>query len=80
MDQAGKLVCEATSLRRHCPDQVQRVAIRAVAGADDRFIPVGFQRALARERVGVEADVLPGGHLMALSQPAPLAGYLLAVR
>jgi hypothetical protein len=51
-----------------------------VAGADDRFFPVGFQRALARERVGVEADVLPGGHLMALSQPAPLAAYLLAVQ
>jgi len=57
-----------------------QVPIRVVAGADDRFFPAGFQRALARERVGVEADVLPGGHLIALSQPAPLAGYLLAVR
>jgi hypothetical protein len=57
-----------------------QVPIRVVAGADDRFFPVGFQRALARERVGVEADVLPGGHLIALSQPAALAGYLLAVQ
>jgi len=57
-----------------------RVPIRVVAGADDRFFPVGFQRALARERIGVEADVLPGGHLIALSQPAALAGYLLAVQ
>ena len=55
------------------------VPIRAVAGADDRFFPVGFQQALARDRLGLEADVLPGGHLMALSHPAELAQYLLAL-
>jgi pimeloyl-ACP methyl ester carboxylesterase len=49
-----------------------------VAGADDRFFPVEFQRTLARDRLGREADVLPGGHLIALSQPAALASYLLA--
>jgi alpha-beta hydrolase superfamily lysophospholipase len=54
-----------------------QVPIRAVAGAEDRFFPVGFQQELARERLGVEADVLPGGHLVALSQPAALAEYLL---
>jgi pimeloyl-ACP methyl ester carboxylesterase len=54
------------------------VPIRAVAGADDRFFPVAFQRTLARDRLGVEADVLPGGHLIALSQPDRLAAYLLA--
>lgn len=53
------------------------VPIRAVAGADDRFFPVGFQRALARDRLGIEADVLPGGHLIALAQPVRLASYLL---
>ena len=52
--------------------------IRAVAGADDRFFPVAFQQALARDRLGIEADVLPGGHLIALARPAELAGYLLA--
>jgi hypothetical protein len=55
------------------------VPIRAVAGADDRFFPVEFQRALARDRLGVPADVLPGGHLIALAQPARLADYLLGV-
>jgi hypothetical protein len=55
------------------------VTIRAVAGADDRFFPAGFQQALARDRLGIEADVLPGGHLMALSHPAELAAYLLAL-
>ena len=54
------------------------VPIRAVAGADDRFFPAAFQRALARDRLGIEADLLPGGHLIALSQPERLAAYLLA--
>ena len=55
------------------------VPIRVVAGADDRFFPVEFQRRVARDRLGVEADVLPGGHLIALTQPARLADYLLGV-
>ncbi len=55
------------------------IPIRAVAGADDRFFPVGFQQALARDRLGIEAEVLPGGHLIALAQPAALASYLLTV-
>jgi pimeloyl-ACP methyl ester carboxylesterase len=54
-----------------------RMPIRVASGADDRFFPVGFQRAVARDRLGVDADVLPGGHLNALSQPQALAGYLL---
>jgi hypothetical protein len=52
--------------------------IRVATGADDRFFPASFQQALARDRLGVEADILPGGHLNALSQPTALAGYLLA--
>lgn len=55
-----------------------QVPIRVAAGADDRFFPASFQRAVARERLGIDADTLPGGHLNALSQPAALAGYLLA--
>jgi pimeloyl-ACP methyl ester carboxylesterase len=53
------------------------IPIRVIAGADDRFFPVDFQRALARDRLGIEADVLPGGHLLALSQPEALTRYLL---
>jgi pimeloyl-ACP methyl ester carboxylesterase len=55
------------------------VPIRVVVGADDRFFPVEFQRTLARARLGVEADVLPGGHLIALARPLELARYLLSV-
>jgi pimeloyl-ACP methyl ester carboxylesterase len=55
------------------------VAIRVVAGADDRFFPVELQRGVARDRLGVAVDVLPGGHLLPLVQPRLLADYLLAV-
>jgi pimeloyl-ACP methyl ester carboxylesterase len=53
--------------------------IRVVAGRDDRFFPAEFQRRVARDRLGIEADALPGGHLIALAEPGPLVRYLLAV-
>jgi hypothetical protein len=36
-----------------------------------------FKQPVARERLGIEADVLPGGHLIALTRPDALARYLL---
>jgi pimeloyl-ACP methyl ester carboxylesterase len=53
------------------------VPVRVAAGAGDRFFPVDFQRTVARDRLGVATDVLPGGHLIALARPAALAKYLL---
>jgi pimeloyl-ACP methyl ester carboxylesterase len=55
------------------------VPIRVVTGRDDRLFPAEFQRRVARDRLGIEAGLLPGGHLIALAEPGPLAGYLLAV-
>jgi len=55
------------------------VPTRVIVGADDRFFPAEFQRTVARDRLGVEADVLPGGHLIALAQPLELAQYLLRI-
>ena len=51
--------------------------IRVLAGNDDRFFPVGMQRRVARDRLGVVADVLPGGHLLPLVQPRLVADYLM---
>ncbi len=53
--------------------------LTVIAGRDDRFFPCGFQVAQARERLGVEAVVIPGGHLAALSQPEALAEVLLTI-
>lgn len=56
------------------------VPIRVLAGADDRFFPAQFQRRVAKDRLGVDADVLPGGHLIALANPSGVAKYLLEGR
>ena len=46
---------------------------RVLAGRDDRLFPLEFQCRTARDRLGLDADVIPGGHLVALSRPAELA-------
>jgi hypothetical protein len=43
-----------------------------------RFFPAEFQKRVARERLGSSADEMPGGHLVALSQPEELVARLLA--
>jgi pimeloyl-ACP methyl ester carboxylesterase len=49
-------------------------------GRDDRFFPLDFQRRVVRERLGIEVDDMPGGHLLALSRPMELADRLEAYR
>jgi pimeloyl-ACP methyl ester carboxylesterase len=53
------------------------VRIRVLVGEDDRFFPESLQRRVARDRLGIETDVLPGGHLLPLVQPQLVADYLL---
>jgi pimeloyl-ACP methyl ester carboxylesterase len=52
------------------------IPLHVVAGADDRLFPLEFQRRVARERLNKGVDVLPGGHLIALSHPRELAALL----
>jgi pimeloyl-ACP methyl ester carboxylesterase len=51
---------------------------RVLVAREDRFFPVEFQQHVARERLGISADEMPGGHLVALSQPDELAARLVA--
>jgi pimeloyl-ACP methyl ester carboxylesterase len=53
------------------------VPTAVLAGRDDRFFPYEFQRRVAKERLGVEPEQLPGGHLLALSHPEGLAARLI---
>jgi pimeloyl-ACP methyl ester carboxylesterase len=59
-------------------DRWPDVPTRVVGGRDDRLFPVEFQRRVARERLGLDIDVIPGGHLAALSRPVDLADRLEA--
>jgi pimeloyl-ACP methyl ester carboxylesterase len=55
------------------------VPTQVLAGREDRFFPLGFQRRVAQERLGLDVDVVPGGHLAALAYPAQLADHLSAL-
>ena len=52
------------------------VPTRFVQGRDDRFFPLAFQRRVVRERLGIEVEAVPGGHLVALSRPVELVDAL----
>ncbi|SDU95499.1 Alpha/beta hydrolase family protein [Microlunatus sagamiharensis] len=71
---AGSLF-EAPFPLRGWPD----VPTTVVSTRDDRLFPLALQQRVARERLGLEPVVLPGGHLAALSHPAEVAEVLLHV-
>lgn len=52
------------------------VPTRVLVGRDDRLFPAAFQRRIARERLGIVADEIDGGHLVALSRPHELVDRL----
>jgi pimeloyl-ACP methyl ester carboxylesterase len=58
-------------------DAWPQIPTHVIAGRDDRFFPIDFQRRVARERLGVDVDEVAGGHLVALSNPRVLAGQLI---
>jgi hypothetical protein len=44
---------------------------------EDPAVPDGFFPRIALERLGIEPDVVPGGHLLALANAEGVANYLL---
>ena len=56
------------------------VPIHVLAGRDDRFFPIEFQRRVARDRLGKEVDEITGGHLVALSNAEGLTQRLIAYK
>lgn len=52
------------------------VPTRCIIFTDDRFFPPSFLRHLARQRLGITADEVPGGHCAMLSRPAAIAALL----
>ena len=56
------------------------IPIRVIASQDDRFFPLEFQRRVASERLNMDPETLPGGHLVALSNPAATGRPVAAVR
>jgi pimeloyl-ACP methyl ester carboxylesterase len=61
-------------------DAWPKVPTRVLIGRDDRLFPAEFQLRIARERLGLEGDVIEGGHMVALSRPRQVADRLDAYR
>jgi len=57
-------------------DRWPDVPTRVVAGSGDRLFPPDFVTPLARQRVGVDPDVIDTGHLAALADPDSLVDLL----
>jgi pimeloyl-ACP methyl ester carboxylesterase len=54
------------------------VPTRVLIGRDDRMFPAAFQLRVAKERLGLDGDVIEGGHMVALSRPREVADRLEA--
>jgi pimeloyl-ACP methyl ester carboxylesterase len=52
------------------------VPTRVLGCRDDRLFPPAFMSRVARERLGIEPDEVPGGHCVALARPRELAAKL----
>jgi pimeloyl-ACP methyl ester carboxylesterase len=72
--QAGRVFTQPCDFQRW-----PRVPIHVVASAGDRFFPLEFQKRVARERLGLNAEVVEGGHLVAVSNPHQLSALLLHI-
>jgi len=79
VDEALRLDADqsSTPLGQQWPlERMPDVPLRVVSGRDDRMFPAAFQRRVAQERLGITPDTIPGGHMVALSNPAGLAELL----
>jgi pimeloyl-ACP methyl ester carboxylesterase len=56
------------------------VPTRALLCRDDRLFPADFMRRLVKDRLGITADEIDGGHLPALARPSELVERLEAYR
>jgi len=61
-------------------DAWPNVPVRVLLCRDDRLLPAGFVRRVARERLGLRSDEIDGGHCVALSRPRELADRLESYR
>ncbi|OLF08979.1 alpha/beta hydrolase [Actinophytocola xinjiangensis] len=56
------------------------VPTKVLVGRNDRLFPLEFARRIAKERLGVDVDDTPGGHLLALGHPEAVVDWLESCR
>lgn len=58
--------------------ELPRIATRFVLFADDRFFPESFMRGVVADRLDLDPERTPGGHMAMLSHPVELTDRILA--
>ena len=71
---------ETTSREPWPLDAWPAVPTHVIIGRDDRFFPADWLSGVVRDRLGIEPDVLPGGHTLALSRPRELLELMESYR
>lgn len=67
---------ETPSLKPWPAEAHPQVPTRFILFRDDRFFPEPFMRRVVADRLGIEPEVMPGGHMAMLSHPAELVDLL----
>lgn len=77
-DEVERVQSETPSMFPWPAADLPQIPTRFVLFRDDRFFPEPFMRRVVAERLGVEPDVIPGGHMAMLSHPVELVDQLVS--
>ncbi len=67
---------EIPALKPWPAQALPQVPTRFLLFRDDRFFPEGFMRRVVADRLGIEPEAMPGGHMAMLSHPVELVDLL----
>lgn len=67
---------ETPALKPWPAQALPQVPTRFLLFRDDRFFPEGFMRRVVADRLGIEPEAMPGGHMAMLSHPVELVDLL----
>ncbi len=68
---------DTPSLKPWPAEALPNVPTRFILFRDDRFFPERFMRGVVADRLGIEPEVVPGGHMAMLSHPVELVDRML---
>ena len=71
-----RLQSETPALKPWPAQALPQVPTRFLLFRDDRFFPEGFMRRVVADRLGIEPEAMPGGHMAMLSHPVELVDLL----
>ena len=77
-DEVERVQSEAPSLAPWPAPALPELPTRFVLFREDRLFPEQFMRSVVADRLGIEPESIPGGHMAMLSHPAELADALVA--